>query len=193
MPFANTGRSVASLLLQQSRQSQAFGRDQRRAEPVQNAGLQARPPVVPARKHAVAAGRANGRSGMGLGERHALRRKPVDTWRCDFAAFRIQTMHIAVAEIVTQNINDVRCFRRRIGSLEYGHRRQQQSGTVTESYESHNVTDGNGLARVIRSLYLISFRKLFQHSIWRRGCPLPALRGLYSMVIGLVSPGIRVK
>jgi predicted nucleic acid-binding Zn finger protein len=44
---------------------------------------------------------------MGVGKRHALRGQTVQVGRGDFAAFRVQTMHVAVAQIIGQNKNHV--------------------------------------------------------------------------------------
>ena len=44
---------------------------------------------------------------MGVGETHPLRRQPVDVRRGDLAAIRVVALHVAVAEIIGVDDDDV--------------------------------------------------------------------------------------
>ena len=51
--------------------------------------------------------RADGRTGVRIRKYHPFGGHPVDVWRRDFAALGIQAMHVPVAEVVAEDIDDV--------------------------------------------------------------------------------------
>jgi hypothetical protein len=106
MPFADDAR-VVTLLLQERRHRQLIPLDQRRDIAVKHVGLQPGSPGVASRKNTVAARRADRCARVRIRERHALRGQLVNIGRFDLAALRIQALHIAVAEIVGQDINNI--------------------------------------------------------------------------------------
>ena len=65
---------------------------------------------------------------MRLGKGHARRREPVDIRRGDFAAPAAQAMHVAIAEVVGEDVDDVGLGWLVIGGMQDGQRSQQQCG-----------------------------------------------------------------
>ena len=82
-------------------------RDERRAVALQHAALQPGSPGVAAGEDAVARRRADGRDRVRIGEADALLGECVDVRRWDLAALRVVGVHVAVAEIVAEDVDDV--------------------------------------------------------------------------------------
>ena len=107
VPLADRGGGVA-VLFQQSRHREPVGRDERIViGAVEHALLQVRAPRVAARQQAVARGRADGGAAVRIGEGHALRDQPVEVRRLDFSALGVERLHVAVAQIVGEDVDDV--------------------------------------------------------------------------------------
>ena len=106
MPFADAGGRIP-LLPEHGRHGGAGGRDHGRSVRGKDAVLHPRPPVVAAGENAVARGRADRCRSMRIGEGHPLRRELVEVRRRDLAALRVQALHIAVAEVVGEDVDDV--------------------------------------------------------------------------------------
>ena len=49
---------------------------------------------------------------MGIGKRHSLRCQLVEVGSFDFSALGVEALHVAVAEVVREDVDDVRCARR---------------------------------------------------------------------------------
>ena len=65
---------------------------------------------------------------MRIGEDHPLRSHAIDLWRGDLAAIGIQAMHIAIAEIVAEDIDDVGMLRGGIRRRDRGLRSENEDG-----------------------------------------------------------------
>ena len=130
MPFAETRRVIA-VLLQQRRHGQPLGCDQRRHVAIEHAVLQSRAPRVAPREQSVARRRADRRAAVGVRKGQPLRRQLVEVRRLDFAALRIEALHVAVAEVVGENVNEVG-FARGVGGGEQGRGGEQQGGAEEE-------------------------------------------------------------
>jgi hypothetical protein len=85
----------------------ALGDERRIIGAVEHAALQASAPRIATREQAVARGRADGGAAVGIGERHPLRGEAVEMRGLDLAALGIERLHIAVAQIVGEYVNDV--------------------------------------------------------------------------------------
>ena len=105
VPLADAGRVIA-VFFEQTGDRHAARLDQRLVVSVQNSALQPRSPVVTARQNTVPRRRANRRTAVSIGKDHAGRRQPIQVRRGNFA-ITIQTLHVAVAQIVRKDINDV--------------------------------------------------------------------------------------
>ena len=110
MPLAHARRRVA-LVLQHLRHGEPPLLDQPRAQPAEHAALELRAPVVAPRDHAVARRRADGGRRVRIRKFHPERGEPVHVRRRDFSV-RIEALHIADAQIVRENKDDVRLLRR---------------------------------------------------------------------------------
>jgi hypothetical protein len=96
VPFSDRGRAVA-VLLREPADREAVGRDQRRAEVLDDARLQTRAPMVAAREQRVAGRRTHAGRSVRVGETHPLRREPVEVRGPDFSAAGLVALHVAVA------------------------------------------------------------------------------------------------
>ena len=123
MPLPDPRRVVA-ILLQQQRHRQLVRLDQRRRISLQHPALQSRPPVIPARQNPVPRRGAHRRTPVRIREHHPLRRQPVHMRRRDLP-LRVQALHIPVAQIIRQYVDDVR-FRPLRRHHPYGRQGQQQ-------------------------------------------------------------------
>ena len=107
MPFANTGGAVV-VSLQERRDGHSRSWNQRLVCTKQHASLQVCSPTVTARQNAVPRRRANGRTGVSIRKRDAGRCQRINLRRRDFSPLRIQALNVTVAQVIGQNVNDVR-------------------------------------------------------------------------------------
>ena len=106
VPFAETG-GVVALTLEEGRDRGTAGLYQVGAHPALHSAFEAGTPVVAARHKAVAGRCADGAAGVGVGEAHALGRKPVHVRGGDFT-LGIKAAHVAVAKVVGKDVDKVR-------------------------------------------------------------------------------------
>ena len=107
VPLADGGGGVA-VLFEEGGHREAIGGDERRIiGAVEHAFLEPAAPRVTTGEQAVARGRADGGAAVGVGERHALRGEAVEVGRLDFSAGRVERLHVAVSEIVGEDVDDV--------------------------------------------------------------------------------------
>src|SRR5262245_445133 len=105
MPLPETG-GVIPLRLEERGHRHPSRLNEPRAEPPQHARLQLGAPGIAPRHQSVPRGGADRRAGMRIGENHPLRRDPIEIRRWNFS-LRIKALHIAVAEVVAENEDDV--------------------------------------------------------------------------------------
>ena len=107
MPLPNR-RSRVAVLLEKCGHGEPSGGDERWVVgAIEHACLQPRPPRITPREQSIAGGRADGGAAVRIGKRHALQREFVEVRCLDFPALRIEALHIAIAEIVGEDVNDV--------------------------------------------------------------------------------------
>ena len=132
MPFPNRRRAIP-LLLEQPRQREPSGSDERLAEITNDARLQPRAPMIAPREQSVARRRTHTARCVRVGEAHPLRRKRVHVRRGDLAALRVVAPHIAIAEIVGKDEEDVRLVP---ASLRLG-----GTGLAAKNAKQHKLND----------------------------------------------------
>ena len=107
VPLADGGGGVAIFLQQGWHGETILGDEWRIVGAVEHALLEPAAPRVTTGEQAVAGGRADGGAAVGVGERHALRGEAVEVGRLDFSAGRVERLHVAVSEIVGEDVDDV--------------------------------------------------------------------------------------
>ena len=107
MPLADGGGGVAIFLQQGGHGEAALSDEGRIIGTVEHALLQPAAPRVTTGEQAVARGRADGGAAVGVGECHALRGEAIEVRGLDFSAGRVERLHIAVTEIVGEDVDDV--------------------------------------------------------------------------------------
>ena len=105
MPLTDA-RGVIARIAQQRRDRRAVRLDEGVAVAPQHAARQPRAPGVAAGEQAVARRRAQGRGRMRVGEPQSLARQAIEV-RCGNAAGGIERADVAVAQIVSQDQDDV--------------------------------------------------------------------------------------
>ena len=105
MPLADAGRGV-TVLPQQRRHGQSSFLNQRFSPRRQHARLQPRTKSVSPREQSVARGRANRVRRVRVGEPDAFSGEAIQIRRGDFG-LRVVGAHVAVTEIIGENVNDV--------------------------------------------------------------------------------------
>lgn len=140
MPLANRRRAIA-VLFRESGDGQPVGRDERRAEMLDDAALQPRPPMISPGEQRVPRRRAHAGGCVPIREAHPLRREPVDLRRLDFPTLRLVALHVAITEVIGEDDEDVGF----VGwcSLQCGQRNQQQD---EEEREFHGFVFGDVFA-----------------------------------------------
>ena len=107
VPLADGGSGVAIFLQQGWHGETILGDEWRIVGAVEHALLEPAAPRVTTGEQAVARGRADGGAAVGVGERHALRGEAVEVGRLNFPARRVERLHVAVAEIVGEDVDDI--------------------------------------------------------------------------------------
>ena len=102
------GWRLRNELLREAADGESVRCDERTLPRTHDAGLQTAAPVIAPREERVARGRTHARGRMRICETHPGLRQPIHVRRGDFSARGIVALHIAVAEIVGQNNDDVR-------------------------------------------------------------------------------------
>ena len=87
---------------------------------------------------------------MPIRETHALRREPVNVRRGNLAALGIVALHIAIAEIVGEDDENVGHFARCVGSADCAQRGEQQGSEEGEGV-FHDSSFGGHLMREFQS------------------------------------------
>ena len=76
---------------------------------------------------------------MRIGKRHPLRRQPIQIRRLDLPSQRVETLHIAITEIIAKNVNNVGLPSRHFTREQLSQQSQQQG------------SDGNKMHELLRS------------------------------------------
>ena len=141
VPLADAGRRVA-VLLQQRGHGWTVGVDEGLRPPREHGALEARAPRVASRENRITRRRADGRRGVGIGEAHALARQAVEVRRGDLRV-TVVTAEVAVAEVIGEDVDDVRA--RRLGGLRW--HRGNRDGEEEKKGRLHEVGPAKTLAR----------------------------------------------
>lgn len=118
MPLADAGGVIARIA-EQRWQRDAARFDERVAVPPQHAARHPSSPRVSSGEQGIARRRAHGRCGVGVGESQPFARQPIEVRRRD-APGRVERSDIAVAEIVSEDQDDIRPRLRRGGGNRSG-------------------------------------------------------------------------
>jgi len=106
VPFPEDG-SVVALGFEEGSNGGSVGGDEVGAEPGDDAALEAGAPAVASGEEAIAGGSADGGSGVRVGKDHARSGECVEVGCFDLSTFGVEDLHIAVAEIVAKEDDDV--------------------------------------------------------------------------------------
>ena len=131
MPLAEAG-GVVALLAQHGGDGQAAGRNERARAAVEHAVLQPRAPGIAAGEQTVARRRADRRARMAVGAGQSLTCQPVHVRRGDLAV-GVEALHVAIAQIIGQQVDDVRSTRRGLGAMVAQCGGASQCGTQQEA------------------------------------------------------------
>ena len=129
VPLADAVGEVA-VLSEHRGDGHPAGFDQGRGVPAQDSPLKSRSPCVAACEDSISRGRTDRRPGVGVGETNALRGQMIDIRGRDLA-LRVEASHVAITQIIGQDIDDIRPRRPGKAAQEWHGLESDKSGPQT--------------------------------------------------------------